>query len=116
MISEIIPMLEANNKIEAIKYVQQKEGMSLIDAKTFIEEAAEVMHRMPSMFKFKENPVSKNTVYQTNFSTLDLKIKALIERENLIGAIKIYRDETGAGLLEAKKYCEDFACRNNLMK
>ena len=114
MIGEIIPLLEAGNKIEAIKYVQEKENMSLSDAKAFVDQAEEVMHRMPGMFNFKENGGAEKEVYQTNLSDTDKKIKALIERGNFIAAIKIYRDATDSGLADAKKYCEEFARKNNL--
>jgi ribosomal protein L7/L12 len=114
MIGEIIPLLEEGNKISAIKYVQEKEQMSLRDAKAFVDQAEEVMHKMPGMFNFKENGETVKEIYKTDLSVIDAKIKALIERGSLIAAIKVYRDATDSSLADAKQYCEDFARKNNL--
>lgn len=118
MIGEIVPMLEAGNKIAAIKHVQEKEHMSLHDAKAFVDRAEEVMHKMPSLFNFKENgqETGENLVFNSNLSSVDLQIKELIEGGNLISAIKVYREATNCSLLEAKEYCEEFARKNNLFK
>lgn len=120
MIGEIVPMLEAGNKIDAIKYVQEKEKLSLRDAKAFVDQAEEVMHKMPSLFKFNSGDGSKvsagnpDDVYIINPTSLDIKIKKIIEEGNLIAAIKVYREATNCSLLEAKTYCEEFAQKNNL--
>ncbi|MBS1491969.1 MAG: hypothetical protein JST55_00580 [Bacteroidetes bacterium] len=114
MVGEIVPMIESGNKIDAIKYVQQKEQLSLHDAKAFVDEAEEIMHRMPSLFKFSSNGEEKKEVFENNLSQLETKMKVLIENGNLITAIKLYRESSGVGLAEAKEYCEEFARRNNI--
>lgn len=114
MIGEIIPLLEAGNKIEAIKYVQEKEQIGLRDAKAFVDQAEEVMQKMPGIFNFKGNDNEEKEIYRNDFSQTDIKIKTLIENGNFISAIKVYRDATDCSLADAKKYCEDFARKNNL--
>ncbi len=116
MISEIVPMLEANDKIEAIKYVQEKEQMNLHDAKAFVDEAEKILQKLPGMFHVHVNGQNENQTFQNELSQLDKEIKALIERDNMIAAIKIYREQTNTSLADAKEYCEEFARRNNLMK
>ncbi len=112
MIGEIIPMLESGNKIEAIKYVHEKENLSLSDSKAFVDQAEEVMHKMPGMFNFKET--KENEDFNTNSSRIDTRIRGIIEGGNLIEAIKVYREETNCSLPEAKEYCEEFARKNNI--
>lgn len=38
----------------------------------------------------------------------------LIKREYFIQAVKLYREETGANLVDAKKYCDKLKERNHL--
>lgn len=116
MIGEISDMINQGRKLEAVKYVQEKEQIPLEDAQKVVEMAEDIMKKMPSLFDYKEN-----TAYQTSdaFSSSDLsqletKMKVLIESGNMITAIKLYRDSTNCGLAEAKTHCEEFAKRNNL--
>jgi ribosomal protein L7/L12 len=114
LIGEIVEFMEQGKKLEAIKHVQQKENIPLADAKAVVEQAEEIMKKMPGLFKSEGNGEEKKDVFESNDSMLEKKMKVLIENGNFITAIKLYREASGVGLAEAKQYCEEFARKNNL--
>lgn len=46
--------------------------------------------------------------------SLDRRLIELLEEEKKIGAIKLYREETGSGLLDSKNYVEALAGKAGL--
>lgn len=115
LIGEIVEFMEQGKKLEAIKHVQQKENISLSDAKAIVDQAEEIMQRMPSLFQSKQNNgMENNNGYKSQSTGIDNELIELISKGNLIGAIKVYRDATDVSLLQAKEYCEELASKHNL--
>ncbi len=83
----------AGRKIEAIKLYRQASGEGLHEAKVFIEAVQERMAGGEPMSRSLSN------------ENLD-RIRAAIFAGEKISAIKLYRQATGEGLLEAKQFVE----------
>jgi len=112
MVKEIIPMLEKGHKIEAIKYVHERhKEMGLAEAKLFVEEAEDLMHKMPKLFNFEEG---SKEVFNSSPSDLDNRLIQIITGGSLIEAIKVYREANNISLLEAKEYCENLVKTHNI--
>lgn len=115
LIGEIVELMEQGKKLEAIKLVKEKENIPLADAKAVVEQAEEIMQRMPGLFQSKENDGKQNNNgFQSQPTGIDNELIELISKGNLMGAIKVYRDATDVSLLQAKEYCEELASKNNL--
>jgi len=77
--------------INAIKFYREATGSSLAEAKNAIEEmAVNELVKPPDDVRDRDNPI------------LDSRIKSLLSRNRKIDAVKIYREEYGVGLKEAK--------------
>jgi ribosomal protein L7/L12 len=83
--------LRAGNKIEAIKLYREKTGLGLKEAKDAIDAMTAGNAPPPS-------PAS--------FGNSDDAIDAALRNDQLIQAIKLYREKTGLGLAEAKRAME----------
>lgn len=115
LIGEIVEFMEQGKKLEAIKHVQQKENISLSDAKAIVDQAEEIMKKMPGLFQSKQsNGKENNNGFPSQTNGIDNELIELISKGNLIGAIKVYRDATDVSLLHAKEYCEELASKHNL--
>jgi len=99
---QINEMIEANNMIAAIKLYREMTGAGLAEAKQVIETMArgEVVKPFSEMQQFDE-PIMEG------------KIRSLLARSQKIEAIKIYREEHGVSLKEAKDYVDqiDYSMR-----
>jgi len=77
--------------IHAIKLYREATGASLAEAKQTVEEMArDEFSKPPSNTMDYDNPI------------LEAKIKSMLARRKKIDAVKIYREEYGVGLKEAK--------------
>jgi ribosomal protein L7/L12 len=77
--------------IQAVQVYQSATGVSLAEAREAVEEMAQIeLAKPPSDVRSFDNPV------------LEARIKSLLARGNKIDAIKIFREEYGVGLNEAK--------------
>ncbi len=93
-------LLDAGNKIEAIKLVRQQTGMGLKEAKDYVEGLAAT-----------ELPVLTGATAQTRpapiaTTEMDVRVLELIAKNQKIEAIKFVREQTQMGLKEAKDYVE----------
>lgn len=114
LIGEIAALLEEGKKLDAIKLVREKQNISLEEAKEVVEMAEDVMEKMPVLFKYQgQIETGANDVFNSQ-SSLDNQLLDLIRNENLIGAIKMYKETNNTSLLEAKNYCEGLAAKHNL--
>lgn len=86
--------LRAGNKIEAIKRYREKTGLGLKEAKDAIDAMAA---GAPPPRAAPPSPAAGN---------LDAAIDAALRADQLIQAIKLYREKTGLGLAEAKRAVE----------
>lgn len=87
--------VRAGKKIEAIKLYREKTGLGLKEAKDAIDAL------------FSGAPLPQRSAPPSPSSgTLDAAIDAAIRADQLIQAIKLYREKTGLGLAEAKRAVE----------
>ncbi|HJR81531.1 MAG TPA: hypothetical protein VJ821_15775 [Anaerolineales bacterium] len=90
-VQKIHDFIHAKQMIQAIRFYREVTGAGLAEAKEAVEEMAVVeLTRPPSGTRSYDNPV------------LDSKIRSLLARRKKIEAVKIYREEYGIGLKEAK--------------
>ncbi len=88
-------LIHAKQLLNAIQFYQQATGVSLAEAREAIEEMSRSeFTKPPSSERDRDNPV------------LEGKIKSLLSKNKKIDAIKIYREEYGVGLKEAKDVVE----------
>lgn len=88
---KIHELIDASQILMAIQVYRDATGVSLAEAKRAVEEMARMeMSRPPSGSRDMDNPV------------LESKIRSLLAKGKKIDAVKIYREEYGVGLKEAK--------------
>lgn len=88
---KIHELIDANQIIQAIQVYQAATGVSLAEAKQAVEQMARMeAARPPSDSRNFDNPV------------LESKIRSMLAQGKKIEAVKIYREEYGIGLKEAK--------------
>ncbi len=90
-VQQIHEYIHAKQLIHAIKLYREATGAGLAEAKDAVEEMARnEMMKPPSDMRGMDNPI------------LDGRIRSLLARRKKIEAVKIYREEYGVGLKEAK--------------
>ncbi len=87
-------MLEERRFIEAIKLVRQRKNLGLKEAK----DAVEAIRDGAVVFATPEAPASQPAAS----SDVAPEIERLVRDGNIIGAIKLHREQHGVGLKEAK--------------
>jgi ribosomal protein L7/L12 len=90
-VQKIHQLLHDKQVLQAIKLYREATGASLAEAKQAVEEMAFVeATKPPSGVRSYDDPV------------MESKIKSLLAKGKKIDAVKIYREEYGIGLKEAK--------------
>lgn len=90
-VQKIHELIDAGQIIIAIQVYREATGVNLAEAKRAIEEMARMeAARPPSSARDFDNPV------------LESKVRSMLARGKKIEAVKIYREEYGIGLKEAK--------------
>ena len=97
---EVRELAASGNKIEAIKRIREETGAGLAEAKAAVEALVA-----------GETVASSGT---TNTSELTDEVIRLLERNEKIAAVKLYREQTGTGLKEAKEAVEAIAEQHGL--
>ena len=93
-------LLEQGKKLEAVKLYMNRTGVSL-------KEAKDVVESMPRAQNLAERPeVAGN---------MEAEILQLMGNSQKIQAIRLYREHTGARLVDAKKAVEDLAQRHGVV-
>lgn len=93
-------LLAAGRKIEAIKLYREETGLGLAEAKSAVEEIdAGGSHSVKDPFEDKE---------------LVDKIVNMLERGEHMDAVKLYREQAGAGMMESKKAVDSIAEKNGI--
>jgi ribosomal protein L7/L12 len=100
-VAEIQRLLAAGNPIAAIKLVRGRTGMSLREAKAYVEGLAR--GAAPSA---PPSAVAPATID-------DAELRRLVAQGNPIAAIKLVREQTGMGLRDAKVYVEALDARRD---
>lgn len=94
-VQQIHDYIHNQQLINAIKVYREATGSSLAEAKRAVEEMARDEYSKPqSKVMDYDNPI------------LDSRIKSLLARRRKIDAVKIFREEYGVGLKEAKDYVD----------
>lgn len=86
---EIKRLIAENKKIHAIKLVVDQRGLTLQEAKAYVEAIEREANPPPQTFE-----------------DMDARIRNLLRQNNKLLAVKLYREQTGAGLKEAKDYVD----------
>jgi ribosomal protein L7/L12 len=94
-----LSLVQSGNKIEAIKLLRQEKGCGLQEAVNAIEALAGGKTAMP---------------LSQDANSLEGQIVVLMQRQQKIEAIKLYRQKTGAGLKESKDAVEAMAVKNGV--
>ncbi len=89
---EIRELLASGNKIAAIKRFRQETGLGLAEAKAAVE-AFETGESLPESERFSDSDLADQIVN-------------LLERNEKIQAVKLYREQAGGSLKEAKDAVE----------
>lgn len=101
--SRLRSLLEQGRKIEAIKEYREATGAGLAEAKNAVE-ALEAGQTLPAKGSQKAP------------AGFEKELVALLEQGKKIQAIKLYREQTGTGLKEAKDAVEAIAVKYNIPK
>ncbi len=96
--SELRRLLQANQKIAAIKLYRERTGASLKEAKDAVDNMA---RGMLASYPPQQMSASSSTGEEI-LDELTFEIRRLLQANQKIDAIKLYRQETGASLKEAK--------------
>ena len=91
----VTELMKAGQKIQAIKLYREQTGAGLKEAKDYVE----------SLFERKVDLILKHLGIDPN-QGVDEQIMELMKSGQKIEAIKLYREQTGVGLKEAKEYVE----------
>jgi ribosomal protein L7/L12 len=92
-------LIRTGQKIEAIKQYRERTGSGLKEAK----DAVEALERGETL------PTPKAVL-----TTVDQDVLSLVREGKKIAAIKLYRDKTGVGLVEAKAAVEAVATEHGV--
>ena len=92
---QIKDLIESKNLIAAIKLYREMTGAGLAEAKQVVETMARGGSTMPS-----------SEMQQSADPIMDAKIRSLLSQRQKIEAVKIYREEYGVSLKEAKDYVD----------
>ncbi|MCQ2515456.1 MAG: ribosomal protein L7/L12 [Saccharofermentans sp.] len=98
-VPEVMNLLSQDRKLEAIKYIRDKTGISLKEAKDFVEKYAdsEVIVSPQLANALVENYVPDNITEQA---------KVLLSQGRKMEAIKLVKDNSNLGLKDCKDYVE----------
>lgn len=94
--NEVTRLLLEGQKIYAVKYVKDNTGVSLKEAKDFVDSIEAIQQGQNQ----SQNPSGFVT------TELEQKVKALLANGEKLQAIKLVKDSTGMGLKECKDYVE----------
>ena len=89
---EIRELLASGNKIAAVKRYREETGAGLADAKAAVE-ALEFGEALPEHGRVSDSDLADEVI-------------RLLERNEKIQAVKLYREQTGVGLKDAKDAVE----------
>jgi ribosomal protein L7/L12 len=111
LLSSEIQACLPDKKIEAIKHYREQTGVGLKEAKDAVEYAMAYPDRAPSHLSSSDFSESRKTKSDEAGLDWDLllsdQMQALLP-DKKIDAIKLYREQTGAGLKEAKDAIEEY--------
>ena len=104
---QILLLMQAGKKIEAIKVYRQETGVDLKEAK----DAVEALAAGRPIARRSGESVEINGV---DPNSLEGQVLTLMRGQQKIWAIKLYREQTGAGLKQAKDAVEALAAEHGI--
>ena len=104
---QILLLMQAGKKIEAIKIYRQETGSGLKEAK----DAVEALAAGQPIARRSGESAETNGVDPTS---LEGQVLALMRGQKKILAIKLYREQTGVGLKQAKDAVEALAAKHGI--
>ncbi|MBX9938638.1 MAG: hypothetical protein K2Y32_05265 [Candidatus Obscuribacterales bacterium] len=105
---EIATLLKNNKRLEALKELRAASGADLKRAKEVIDRVAagQSFRSMVSLNGEEQADSDSETELKQIEEELDDRLRKLLEKGRKIDAIKLYREQTGASLKEAKEAIE----------
>jgi len=103
----ILLLMQTGKKIEAIKIYRQETGSGLKEAK----DAVEALAAGQPIARRSGESVETNGV---DLNSLEGQVLALMRDQKKIWAIKVYREQTGVGLKQAKDAVEALAAKHGI--
>lgn len=105
---EIANLLRNNKRLEALKELRAASGADLKRAKEVIDRVAagQSFRSMVSLKGEEQADSDIETEPKLNDEEFDGRLRKLLEKGRKIDAIKLYREQTGASLKEAKEAIE----------
>ena len=104
--AQCIAHIQAGEKLQAVKVYKEAKGVSLAEAKDVIDRLAEKLATDDSMQYEAANIEQPTETHEYSAQELDGSLEErcleLIKSGNILQAVKLYKDESGAGLKEAK--------------
>lgn len=105
-------LINDGKKIEAIKFFRQRTGADLRSAKIAVENME--AGRVPDLAAIGRADTAGGPGSALSGPELESAVLGLCRQGEKIGAIKLYRESTGAGLKQAKFAVEDLAARHGV--
>ena len=100
VIDELLSLIRSGEKIAAVKLFRAKTGASLVEAK----EAVEAIERGETPAQYERSKVED----------WQQEVLILLRERQKIEAIKLYREQNGVGLKEAKEAVEALAAEHGI--
>lgn len=112
--AQCIAHIQAGEKLQAVKVYKEAKGVSLAEAKDVIDRLAEKLNEdntnQYEISNVEQTTHSNHTTQESN-NSLEEKCLELIKSGNVLQAVKLYKDESGAGLKEAKDMIDSMVAR-----
>ena len=105
---DILDLIRARRKIEAIKLVREHLGLGLAEAKAFVEGLQEDLKagRTPGAETFRPAPEAEQPPPRAAADLFDNELDNLLRAKKKIDAVKLYRRRAGGDLKDAKDAIE----------
>jgi ribosomal protein L7/L12 len=104
--AQCIAHIQAGEKLQAVKVYKEAKGVSLAEAKDVIDRLAEKLQAEGSMqyeaANIEQPAETHDHSAQESDGSLEERCLELIKSGNILQAVKLYKDESGAGLKDAK--------------
>ena len=113
--AQCIAHIQAGEKLQAVKVYKEAKGVSLAEAKDVIDRLAEKLQAEGSM-QYEAANIEQPTETHDHSAlesdgSLEERCLELIKSGNILQAVKLYKDESGAGLKEAKDMIDSMVAR-----
>ena len=109
--AEILALIQGQKRLLAVKLYRERTGVGIAEAKCFVEELR-AKHGIACDGFASE--LLNAAVVAPEPGSLEAEILGLMQGQQKIKAIKLYRERTGVGLKEAKDFVEALAAKHGV--